>query len=566
MTSYLVDFKHICLIICLTLISMGAVNASTTDGAWLIENQLTDEVGNQIVTGDKRIVFFDEVNGLLYQNSREAAPGSVLEQVTFNQQSETSYRLPSALPVYVYATIRVFQQLTLDFVSSTVELSGAAKLGRRVFTYNGTGVKITPQTLNIENEIATVADLSFKRSGIPLIYSVQVDSQQTLKVHTKDIAEPGSRNSGAKRSVRLTVVRGHNVFTERSIDGSKFEQEVVVTEPESGEWLIMLDSETSFDQVDLVVELGDNVIVVNPTDPVDPTDPTDPVDPTNPSTPSDPSDPNAPSDPANPTDPIDQPNPADPTDPADIEIIKPHVGWWWNPAESGRGFSVEFQDEKDEKGVGQNNAVFFGAYLYNEVGIPVWHTTLLEPVENAPNQYEGDLLDFRNGSTLLSSRYFQPRLVGDSGKVIITVTDESHIELDWPGDNSVIEPFIFSTDNGQQDLEDGWWWNPFTPGQGYFMEQQGDVVYFVSYLYNESGDAVWYAAFLTSTQSGKKSVAEYTGQLVSYADGQTLTGGYKAPLPPETIGFVTIVFQSDNSAVIDWPGGKQALQRFYFRK
>ena len=32
----------------------------------------------------------------------------------------------------------------------------------------------------------------------------------------------------------------------------------------------------------------------------------------------------------------------------------PESGWWWNPAEGGRGYSIEIQD----------NQLFFAAYSY----------------------------------------------------------------------------------------------------------------------------------------------------------------------------------------------------------
>jgi hypothetical protein len=146
------------------------------------------------------------------------------------------------------------------------------------------------------------------------------------------------------------------------------------------------------------------------------------------------------------------------------------------------------------------------------------------------------------------------------------VIDEDHLKLEWAGGNYTIESFSFATTTDQQDIESGWWWNPFAPGQGYFMEQQGDVIYFVSYLYNERGDAVWYAAWLTNTDSVRKGSPEYNGRLISYTGGQTLKGDYIAPQSPADIGQVSIVFQTDTLATINWPGGRQSMQRFYFRK
>jgi hypothetical protein len=98
------------------------------------------------------------------------------------------------------------------------------------------------------------------------------------------------------------------------------------------------------------------------------------------------------------------------------------------------------------------------------------------------------------------------------------------------------------------------------------MEQQGDQIFLVSYIYNQSGNAVWYAATLTRSDGVKKAGFEFNGQLTRFSGGQTLIGNYVPPLSPEDIGSVRIVFETDHRAVIDWPGGKQSLERFYFRK
>jgi hypothetical protein len=44
--------------------------------------------------------------------------------------------------------------------------------------------------------------------------------------------------------------------------------------------------------------------------------------------------------------------------------IIPENGWWWNPAESGRGFNLEVQD----------NLLFFASFAYDASGNPAWYT------------------------------------------------------------------------------------------------------------------------------------------------------------------------------------------------
>ena len=56
----------------------------------------------------------------------------------------------------------------------------------------------------------------------------------------------------------------------------------------------------------------------------------------------------------------------------------PQAGWWWNPAESGRGFFLEWQ----------GGQLLMAGYMYDDNGNPVWYlssnsapsTTLVETV------------------------------------------------------------------------------------------------------------------------------------------------------------------------------------------
>lgn len=41
----------------------------------------------------------------------------------------------------------------------------------------------------------------------------------------------------------------------------------------------------------------------------------------------------------------------------------PQSGWWWNPAEGGRGFTLEVQ----------NGSIFMAGYLYDPSGRATWY-------------------------------------------------------------------------------------------------------------------------------------------------------------------------------------------------
>lgn len=68
--------------------------------------------------------------------------------------------------------------------------------------------------------------------------------------------------------------------------------------------------------------------------------------------------------------------------------FQPKTGWWWNPDESGRGFSIELQGDH----------MFIGAYMYDINGNPVWYVA--DALMESPNVFRGSLLQFANGQTL----------------------------------------------------------------------------------------------------------------------------------------------------------------------
>lgn len=81
---------------------------------------------------------------------------------------------------------------------------------------------------------------------------------------------------------------------------------------------------------------------------------------------------------------------------------KPETEWWWNPAESGSGYSVEVQGEN----------AFVVAFMYNEAGDPVWYFTA-GPM-SSPTHFEGDWLQFSGGQTLAGAYRSPPVTVRDS--------------------------------------------------------------------------------------------------------------------------------------------------------
>jgi hypothetical protein len=95
--------------------------------------------------------------------------------------------------------------------------------------------------------------------------------------------------------------------------------------------------------------------------------------------------------------------------PGDTETFQPESGWWWNAAESGRGYSIEVQ----------GNVLFAVAFMYDDAGNPVWYWSA-GPL-STPTHYDGQWLQFANGQTL-GGPYKPPTSPVQVGRLIIDFT------------------------------------------------------------------------------------------------------------------------------------------------
>jgi hypothetical protein len=232
--------------------------------------------------------------------------------------------------------------------------------------------------------------------------------------------------------------------------------------------------------------------------------------------------------------------------------ITPQTGTWWNPAESGRGFTIEKQGDN----------VFMAAYLYDASGTSNWYgagpSAMTGPTFSAP------LIAFANGQTLTGA-YVAPISTPSPGNISITFTDSTHGNLTWPEGTIPIERFAFVADgltlpHGALEPQPGWWWNPSESGRGFAVEVQGGEALIASYMYDGAGDPVWYLSGPTPLLGSL-----YQGTWDSYAGGQTLTGPYQPPTGVTGSGSLTIQFTSRTAATLTLPNGRQIpIQRFSF--
>src|SRR5579862_3555570 len=216
-----------------------------------------------------------------------------------------------------------------------------------------------------------------------------------------------------------------------------------------------------------------------------------------------------------------------------VAYAAPQTGWYWNPDESGRGFFVESHD----------GVTFIGAYLYDTDGHATWF------VAGGPNadpyNYTGDLYNKTGGQTLFSD-YVAPGNAVVVGQISVHFSDDTHGTVTWSGGVVHIERQIFGSGDAAFQPLSGWWWNPDESGSGFSVEVQGNNIFIVGFMYDDSGRPVWYysaGAMMTDPTT-------YHGDVLQFANGQTLGGPYHPPGVPTRVGTLDIEFTAANAATL----------------
>lgn len=233
--------------------------------------------------------------------------------------------------------------------------------------------------------------------------------------------------------------------------------------------------------------------------------------------------------------------------------VAPQSGWWWNPAESGRGFAMEKN--------GGN--LFLGAYLYDATGRATWYVSG-GPMTSS-STYQGHLLEFAGGQTLTGA-YRAATPTGSVGTVTLQFNDATHATLTWPGGTVAIQRFEIvpgglTAPPAAFQPETGWWWNSNESGRGFALEIQNGALFIGGYMYDGGGNPVWYiSGNATTTQQ------LYQGSWAQYANGQTLSGSYRSPtVVSSNVGSLSIQFTDTRNAILTLPDGRRVpITRFKF--
>jgi DNA-binding beta-propeller fold protein YncE len=233
--------------------------------------------------------------------------------------------------------------------------------------------------------------------------------------------------------------------------------------------------------------------------------------------------------------------------------VVPQTGYWYNPAESGRGFTIEYNGTK----------LFMAAFLYDPSGRSTWYGA--GPTAMTGSNFSAPLTAYSGGQTLTGT-YQAPTPGTSPGNISITFTDARNGMLTWPGGMIPITRFQFvpnglSSPPTATQPQTGWWFNPNESGRGYAIEVQDNSAFIAAYMYDDFGNPVWYdsgPAALTNNNT-------YQGNWTSITGGQTLTGTYQAPTGVTNAGNLTIQFASPTAGTLTLPNGNQIpIQRFGF--
>lgn len=236
---------------------------------------------------------------------------------------------------------------------------------------------------------------------------------------------------------------------------------------------------------------------------------------------------------------------------AESSSVEPESGWWWNPAEPGRGYAIEKQGDK----------IFFAAFLYDSQGGPLWYAATGRIVGGV---FNADLEHYVNGQTLTGA-YRTPTTLPSPGKVAIEFTSGSTGVMSWPGGRVPIQRFDIVPGGSKLatsgTVPRGWWWNPSEGGRGFAMEVQGDGFFMAGFMYDAEGKPRWYVA-----QGSLSSPSSFAGKLVQYGGGQPLIGAHASPkITNENVAPVTLNFSGNNSVQMQPQGAPPiSLSRYSF--
>lgn len=223
--------------------------------------------------------------------------------------------------------------------------------------------------------------------------------------------------------------------------------------------------------------------------------------------------------------------------------IVPQSGYWTNPDQPGRGFSIEIKNSK----------LFMGMMFYDADKASKWAVSIGNMTD--ATHFKGPMLQFTGGESLHGP--FQPNAPYTKiGNVELEFTSATTANLTWPEGKVaikrlVIVPAGLSTAPAANMPQTGWYWQSAQGGNGWFVEVQGTTAYIAAYSY-DAGPSRWYVSRGEMVTS-----AYYMGKFQSYTGGSPLGAIYSGPTNIVDGGYMSMLFPvgGQNGTATLWLGG-----------
>ncbi|MBI1891344.1 MAG: c-type cytochrome [Burkholderiales bacterium] len=234
----------------------------------------------------------------------------------------------------------------------------------------------------------------------------------------------------------------------------------------------------------------------------------------------------------------------------------PQTGWWWNPSEGGRGYTIEQQGSK----------IFMAGYMYDASGRASWYAA--GPAEISASVFTAPLTTYLGGQTLTGA-FKATTGTANNGNISITFTNPTTGIITWPnGTTTAIQRYDIVTNGSTATIPNGtpqagWWWNNSEGGRGFSIEIQNNTMFLAGYMYDNSGNPIWYASGPTAMTNS----TTYQGTWQEYGNGQVLQGSFKAAsVVNSNVGNITVTFTNATTGTLTLPDGRQIpLIRYTFQ-
>lgn len=215
-------------------------------------------------------------------------------------------------------------------------------------------------------------------------------------------------------------------------------------------------------------------------------------------------------------------------------------GWWWNPAESGRGFFFEFR-----AGMASGTCL-----VYGDDGEPTWHATPPAPVR--------DDIAFGADARLLRfpvppKRTAQASPLQSAPDFSVRFTEPRRCDLNWSGTRIPLEPQLADNPGrtgANRTALTGWW-----------LEDAAEPAWA---LLVEVWDERVVAALLSPgdwciTVASRRGPRTYGAEWQRFEGGQTLHGPYRAPTGVQSLGEAHLTWPDTSTLVARLPDRRQRV-------